>query len=83
MSSIKIARCVGETQLCYCAEYNGICYDLHVTAAPAVIEQVTVHDVARDTATAERLCNLFARNLVFPGNVFEVLDDLLAGNFFM
>lgn len=83
MSTIKIARRVGETRLCYQAEHNGVCYDLRVTAVPAVVECVTVPDVARDTATAQRLCNLFARNLVFPGNVYEVLDDLLGSDFFL
>lgn len=83
MSKIKIARSIGERRLCYSAEYNGACYDLKITAHPSIVECVTVCDVARDEATAKRLCTLLADNCVFPISVYEVLDDLLGDDFFI
>ena len=82
MPSIRTVKLVGETQICYLSEHDGIGYNLRVTASPAFVESVFVPDVARDFETAERLCKLLSENLVFPGNVLEILDDLLASDFF-
>ena len=83
MSKVKITRSIGKKHLCYSAEYNGVCYDLKVTAHPSVVEAVTVRDVARDEVTAKKLCTLLADNLVFPISIYEVLDDLIGDNFFI
>ena len=41
-------------------------------------EFAEVRGITSDISAAERLRDLFAENIVFPANVFEILDDLLA-----
>ncbi len=82
MPFIRTVKLVGKARLCYLSEYDGSSYSLCVTASPALVERVFVPDVARDFDTAKRLCDLLSENLVFPGNVYEILDDLLGSDFF-
>lgn len=82
MPSVRTVKLIGETRLCYLSEYDGVGYSLCVTASPAFVEKVFVPDVTRSFDTAKRLCELLSENLVFPGNVLEILDDLLASDFF-
>lgn len=82
MPSVGAERTAGETRICYSLEHNGVYYSMRVTAAGALVESVTVSDVARDFETAKRLLDLFADNLVFPISVYEILDDLFADGFF-
>lgn len=81
-SFVETVKYAGEARLCYSVECEDGIYNLRVTASPAKVESVYVRDIARDSATAEKLCDLFARNLVFPGNVYEILDDILGTDFF-
>lgn len=41
-------------------------------------EFVEVNRITDDIEVAEKIKNLFAEHTVFPANVFEILDDLLA-----
>lgn len=41
-------------------------------------EFVEVNGITGDIKVAEKIKNLFAEHIVFPANVFEILDDLLA-----
>lgn len=41
-------------------------------------DSVSAYDISDDVSTVCRIRDLLADNLVFPANVLEIIDDLLA-----
>ncbi len=73
---ISTTRPVKNTSIKYAIEQRGSAISLSVsTDVPN--EHICIEDIAADTDTAVKIMMLLADNLVFPSNVYEILDDII------
>ena len=75
--SLSIVRDVGFERITYLLTEADGEYGLSVSCRSSG-ERTEVCGITSDISVAKRLCKLFAEHIVFPANVFEILDDLLA-----
>ena len=69
-------RSVGAATLTYGLYRTRGAYGLLVSSDTQA-DCIRVDNLTKDPSLAKRIQQIFARNLVFPDNVHEVLDDLL------
>ena len=78
-----IVKEVGPTRIIYELSVGEQGYGLSATSTGESASSVRIEGLTSDPETALRVLHLLAENLVFPFNVPEVLDDLLAADPFV
>lgn len=80
---LPIVKEVGATQIIYELSVDERGYCLSATSTGEYASSVRIGELTSNHSTALRILNLLAENLVFPLNVPEILDDLLAADAFI
>ena len=74
---LSIVRDVGFERITYLLTEADGEYGLSVSCRNSG-ECTAVDGITSDISVAKKLCKLFAEHTVFPANVLEIFDDLLA-----
>ena len=69
-----------EVEIAYQLFHTTAGYGLSAWIIGDPADKVRIEQLTEDPAAAKRIFTLLSDNLVFPYNIYEVLDDLLAVN---
>ena len=78
LSTVKVAG--PETKIQYRLHSEPDGYGLSACIVGENVDAVHIAQLTTDLATAKRIFTLLSENMVFPYNISEVLDDLLAAD---